>query len=85
MDILLLLIPVTLLLAGIGLALFLWAVQSGQFDDLHSPAIRIFAAETPSSKPVATLPGVPSSPESDFTQPNHPAQPGERHKMEKVP
>lgn len=35
------LIPVALLLGGIGLAGFLWALKSGQFDDLDGAANRI--------------------------------------------
>ena len=43
MDILFLLIPVSLVLVfGIACAL-LWAVRSGQFDDLKGPAFRILA------------------------------------------
>ena len=38
---LLMLIPVALLLGGIGLAGFLWALRSGQFDDLDGAANRI--------------------------------------------
>lgn len=34
MNILVYLIPVALLLGGLGLAGFLWALRSGQFDDL---------------------------------------------------
>ena len=41
MDILLLLIPLSVLLVfGIGLA-FWWSVRNGQFDDLEGPAHRI--------------------------------------------
>ncbi|MBC7951976.1 MAG: cbb3-type cytochrome oxidase assembly protein CcoS [Rhodospirillaceae bacterium] len=38
---LLMLIPVALALGGIGLAAFLWALKSGQFDDLDGAAHRI--------------------------------------------
>ena len=41
MSTLLMLIPVALLLGGIGLAGFLWALRSGQFDDLDGAANRI--------------------------------------------
>lgn len=41
MDILLLLIPVSLLLLLLGGGLFWWTVNSGQYDDLDSPAQRI--------------------------------------------
>lgn len=35
------LIPVALILGGLGLAGFLWALKSGQFDDLDGAAHRI--------------------------------------------
>jgi len=40
-NILYLLIPLGLLLLGIAVAAFFWAVRSGQFDDLDSPAMSI--------------------------------------------
>ncbi len=41
MEILYLLIPLSLLLAGVIVWVFLWAVRSGQFDDLEGPAHQI--------------------------------------------
>jgi cbb3-type cytochrome oxidase maturation protein len=41
MNGLLLLIPVALLLGAIGLVAFLWALKSGQYDDLDGAAHRI--------------------------------------------
>ena len=41
MNIILVLIPVALLLGAIGLAAFLWALNSGQFDDLDGAAERL--------------------------------------------
>jgi cbb3-type cytochrome oxidase maturation protein len=41
MNGLLILIPVALLLGAIGLAAFIWALRSGQFDDLDGAAVRI--------------------------------------------
>ncbi|MCK5877041.1 MAG: cbb3-type cytochrome oxidase assembly protein CcoS [Candidatus Marithrix sp.] len=38
MEILFLLIPISLLLIGLIVWAFLWAVESGQFDDLEGPA-----------------------------------------------
>lgn len=38
---LLMLIPVALVLGGLGLVAFLWALKSGQFDDLDGAAHRI--------------------------------------------
>lgn len=39
MNILLVLIPVTLLVVAIAVALFFWAVSHQQFDDLDNPGI----------------------------------------------
>lgn len=41
MDVILYLIPIALLLGLIGLGAFLWALKSGQFDDLDGAAHRI--------------------------------------------
>jgi cbb3-type cytochrome oxidase maturation protein len=41
MDSLLILIPVSLLAAGAGLAAFLWSLRSGQYDDMEGAASRI--------------------------------------------
>jgi cbb3-type cytochrome oxidase maturation protein len=41
MAILLVLIPISLLLLGLAIWAFVWAVRSGQYDDLDSPAIDI--------------------------------------------
>ena len=41
MKILFLLIPLSLVLLGIAVWAFFWAVGNGQFDDLDSPAYRI--------------------------------------------
>lgn len=38
---LLYLIPVALLLGGLGLVAFLWSLKSGQYDDLEGAAWRI--------------------------------------------
>lgn len=41
MEILFLLIPISLLIIGIIVWMFLWAIRSGQFDDLEGPAHQI--------------------------------------------
>lgn len=41
MNILLYLIPIALVLGGLGLAAFFWSLRSGQFDDLDGAAHRI--------------------------------------------
>lgn len=41
MKILYLLIPLSLLIMGVAIWVFLWAIRSGQYDDLEGPAHRI--------------------------------------------
>ncbi|RTR17889.1 cbb3-type cytochrome oxidase assembly protein CcoS [Azospirillum griseum] len=50
MDELLYLIAIALCLGGLGLAAFLWALKSGQFEDLDGAANRIlFDDEAPAA------------------------------------
>ncbi len=62
MESLLYLIPAMLLLGGLGLAAFLWALKSGQYDDMEGNAARILfddddkplpdpQAQAPTNKP----------------------------------
>lgn len=41
MDVLIFLIPAALFLGALGLAAFLWALKTGQFEDLDGAASRI--------------------------------------------
>lgn len=51
MDELLYLIAIALCLGGLGLAAFLWALKSGQFEDLDGAANRIlFDDEAPAAQ-----------------------------------
>jgi cbb3-type cytochrome oxidase maturation protein len=43
MAILLVLVPISLLLLGLAIWAFVWAVKRGQFDDLDAAAIDILA------------------------------------------
>ncbi len=51
MDSLIYLIPVAVCLGAVGLAAFLWAMSSGQFDDLDGAASRILFDDDPQSNP----------------------------------
>ncbi len=52
MEIIYLLIPLAVILAGVILWAFLWSIRSGQFDDLEGPAHRILMDENePSCAP----------------------------------
>ena len=47
MDSLYLLIPIALVFVAVGIKLLLWAIDSGQYDDLDKEAWRILAADEP--------------------------------------
>ena len=42
MEILYLILPVIILLALVGVACLIWAIRSGQFEDMEGPKYRIF-------------------------------------------
>jgi cbb3-type cytochrome oxidase maturation protein len=46
MSMMFILIPLSLVLVGFAVWAFLWAVNSGQFDDLDTPAWEILAEST---------------------------------------
>lgn len=58
MNILLFLIPISLVLLGIAIWAFFWATGSGQFEDLDSPAWRILLDDD--TRPPATGPDTES-------------------------
>lgn len=41
MNILLILIPISIILGGLGLCGFLWTIRSGQYDDTEGSAARL--------------------------------------------
>ncbi len=45
MNILVVLIPVSLVLGGLGLAAFLWSLRNDQYDDLEGDAWRILSED----------------------------------------
>ncbi|TYT25067.1 cbb3-type cytochrome oxidase assembly protein CcoS [Luteimonas viscosa] len=45
MRILLLLVPISLVLLGLAVWAFVWAVRRGQFDDLDTPGLDILAED----------------------------------------
>ena len=45
MDILYLLIPISLIIVAIAIGLFMWAIRSGQYEDMEGPAHRILMDE----------------------------------------
>ncbi|MEL6957370.1 MAG: cbb3-type cytochrome oxidase assembly protein CcoS [Pseudomonadota bacterium] len=53
MNIVVILIPISLLLGGAGLAAFIWSLKSRQYDDPEGSAARILMDDSP---PIATRP-----------------------------
>ncbi len=56
MDVLLLLIPLSLVLVALIAGVFVWSVRSGQYDDLEGPAHRILTDDD-AAPPAATNAG----------------------------
>ena len=56
MNILLLLIPISLLLIGVAIWAFAWAVRRGQFEDLDAAALDVLVDE----RPIAQVPRPPA-------------------------
>lgn len=54
------LIFISLALAGVFLASFIWAVKSGQFEDTCTPALRVLTEEEPPSPTTSGLPPTPN-------------------------
>lgn len=50
MNILVVLIPVSLILGGLGLAAFLWSLRSNQYEDLEGDAWRILSEDDTSPR-----------------------------------
>ncbi len=55
MRILLALIPISLVLLGIAIAFFAWAVRGGQFEDLDSAALDVLTDDTKPAPPIAEV------------------------------
>lgn len=59
MAILLVLVPISLILLGLAIWAFVWAVRGGQYDDLDSPPIDMLRSDPvakPSNPPVDVKP-----------------------------
>ncbi|HRN59076.1 MAG TPA: cbb3-type cytochrome oxidase assembly protein CcoS [Chiayiivirga sp.] len=52
MNILLALVPISVVLLGIAIWAFVWAVRRGQFDDLETPALDILVEDAPAAQAV---------------------------------
>jgi cbb3-type cytochrome oxidase maturation protein len=47
MSVIFVLLPAALAFAAVALGVFVWAARSGQFDDLHTPSLRILHDDLP--------------------------------------
>lgn len=50
MNVIFLLIPLSILLAGCFLGAFIWAVRSGQYEDTYTPSMRVLTDEAKQKK-----------------------------------
>lgn len=46
MSVIIILVTLSIIVAGSFLGAFLWAVKSGQYDDTYSPSVRILFEDT---------------------------------------
>jgi cbb3-type cytochrome oxidase maturation protein len=65
-DSLYLLVPIALIFCAIAIKLLLWAIDSGQYDDLDKEAWRILADDAP-APPAEPDEGEPAEKEGDGT------------------
>ena len=49
MNIILLLIPISMVLLGVGIWAFFWAVNHAQFDDLDTPSLTPLSEDPPAA------------------------------------
>lgn len=51
MSVLFIVLPLALILAGLGVAAFIWMARTGQLDDLETPAMRVLFDDESSDEP----------------------------------
>lgn len=73
MNILLFLIPVSMLALGVALWFFIWAVKRGQFEDLDTPALDILRDDEHDRPPAARRVPAPPAAAADSPSPAVPA------------
>jgi cbb3-type cytochrome oxidase maturation protein len=60
MNVLFILIPLSILLAACFLWAFIWAVRSGQYDDTHTPSMRVLLDDAPVAVPKESFDSKPN-------------------------
>ncbi|HLR16901.1 MAG TPA: cbb3-type cytochrome oxidase assembly protein CcoS [Alcanivoracaceae bacterium] len=53
MSIIVIMIPISLFMLGLGVAAFFWAANNGQFDDVTSPGLSPVSDNPPEDEPDA--------------------------------
>ncbi|KZZ46099.1 MAG: cbb3-type cytochrome oxidase assembly protein CcoS [Saccharospirillaceae bacterium] len=69
MDIIYVLVPLSLVLLSIAVGIFFWAVRSGQFDDMDSPAHKILFDDDEPEAPSSRQPEQPRANTSQTSEP----------------
>lgn len=69
MTVVFILLPLALLFVGIATTWFVWAVRSGQFDDLETPAVRILFDDEPAPPPDEPSPNRSDPPSREVDSP----------------
>ncbi len=72
MNIILLLIPLSIVFLALGIWAFFWAVNHAQFDDLDTPALSPLAEDEPAAGPADPADG--PAPGADATEQTRPAR-----------
>jgi len=63
--VILLLIPLSIIIAIGFLAAFIWAVRSGQYEDTCTPSMRLLLEEKPPASPLPAPSVTPPAPQPD--------------------
>lgn len=69
MEVIVILILASLSLAGLFLAIFVWATRSGQFEDTTTPAMRILTDDAPPAIRAVSAVSATSNPTRTHTHP----------------
>lgn len=73
MNILLALVPISVVLLGIAIWAFVWAVRRGQFDDLETPALDILVEDAPAAQAVQPSQAADAADAADAAAPSRDA------------
>lgn len=65
MNILLFLIPISLVMIGVAAGIFVWAVRHGQFEDLDTPALDVLREDAPAAPDDGESVGTATEPDRD--------------------